>query len=215
MASVWGMYAISQPESVSPATVRLTPSTANEPLCATKRARLAGSAIVTRAPSPSGGRARAPRAAAVHVTLHQVSAQPVGEPERALEVDRGAGSPVGERREPQRLGHRLDREPPGLHRDRGQAAARARDAVADARVLEHAARPDPEASPRGPLLHRLHATQLFHESGEHHSSPRSTTIRASSPTSDAETPRPREACSSGSASPSHHDSPPPRTNGAL
>src|SRR5262245_4630115 len=48
------MYAISQVASVSPATVSETPSTASEPLCATKRASPAGSAIVARRPSPSG-----------------------------------------------------------------------------------------------------------------------------------------------------------------
>src|ERR1051325_136382 len=52
------MYAISQPESVSPATVRLTPSTDRLPFSATKRWSARGIASVTRRPSPSAATAR-------------------------------------------------------------------------------------------------------------------------------------------------------------
>src|SRR5262249_51904234 len=52
------MYAISQVESVRPATVRLTPATGSEPLRATNRASAGGSVSAMRASSPSAARAR-------------------------------------------------------------------------------------------------------------------------------------------------------------
>src|SRR5690606_34723154 len=52
-ASVWGIRATSNPVSVTPATVRLTPSTATDPFSAMERRRGAGTEIVMRRPSPS------------------------------------------------------------------------------------------------------------------------------------------------------------------
>ena len=68
------------------ATVSETPSMATEPFSATRGASAGGSEMVRRAPCPSGF-ARQHLADGVDVAGHQVTAEPVGEPQRPLQVD--------------------------------------------------------------------------------------------------------------------------------
>jgi hypothetical protein len=167
------MRAISQDCAVAGATVRLTPSDGErEPFSATKRAsasgRRDGDALAVALL-----RDEAHVADAVDVALHEDGRRSAGRAERALESSRRR--PRAMRRASVRLrglGDGLDGE---ACRARpatgGEAAAAHRDAVADARVLEHARGGDPEAAPGSPERSSIarDAADFFDDPAEHDS----------------------------------------------
>ena len=133
-ARVWGMSMTENPSGQTSTRVRLTPSTAIDPL-GTSSGVQAGSSVKARnSHSPSCRRSRR-IGRGVDVPLDEMAAQAVADPERPLEVDAVAGSLVAQVGAEQGLRPRLDLEPLALGGHDGQAAAVDRHALADRQRL--------------------------------------------------------------------------------
>ena len=130
---VSGISDTSNQSSPTALTVRLTPSTAIEPLRATSGACSRSSEKrSTRQASP--GSTAQHLAGAVDVALHDVPADPVAEGGGALDVDAIAGRDAAEGTRRDRDAHHIRGEPVGSLVDDGEAHAADRDRVAVLRV---------------------------------------------------------------------------------
>ena len=138
-----------KPSGSTSTSVRLTPSTAIEPL-GTIRGVQAGSMREGEELPLALGPALAEGGRGVDVPLDEVAAEPVADPQRPLEVHRVARRLVAQVRAEQRLGPGLDVEArPPLGRDDRQAAAVDGDALAERQRLDRRPRPG-RASAAGP-----------------------------------------------------------------
>src|ERR1700730_8054197 len=106
-------------------------------------------------------------AGAVDVTLHEVAAEPVGQPQRPLEVDGVAGGELAERRAAQCLDDVVGGPPPVADVHRREAAPVDGDRRAERRVLEHGRRVDLDARPVGVRDDRAYPAQLLDDPREH------------------------------------------------
>ena len=117
-SSVCGISATLNRSLSTSTSVRLTPSTATDPLLTICAASSAGQANQTVSHSPSATPGR-DAAEAVDVALHEVPAEAVAHAQRAFEVDAVAGPQVAEVGAAQRLGA-------GLEGERGRRRGRRR-----------------------------------------------------------------------------------------
>src|SRR5439155_27387363 len=104
----------------------------------------------------------------VDVTLHDVAAEPVAGPDRALEVHRVTGPQLAERAAGERLVDDVGRVPPGPDVDDGEAAAVVGDGVTHLGVLQDDAGLDHETV----AVALTEPSQLLDYAGEHSSSTR-------------------------------------------
>src|SRR5918995_5673719 len=105
---------------------------------------------------------------AVHVALYDVPPEPVRRAHRPLQVYGAALGEATQGAAPERLGHRVEDEGPGVELVHGQAYAVYRDAVADARAFEDAARGDAQARKRHlASFEPRDAPHLLNQPGEH------------------------------------------------
>src|SRR3954471_5976644 len=130
----------------------------------------------------------------VHVTLHDMPAEPVGGAQRELEVDLRPRLQLAQRRAPQRLLHHVGAEQlAAAHARRGQADAVDRHAVALAQLTgQGRAHAQPHAVRRA--VDAVDLTEILHEACEH-----APTTPAIEPIS-ARPPRPARSRGSGRAS---------------
>ena len=155
--------------SSSAATVRLTPSTATEPFGIRSGPRPAVlPSTSSRAPSPLRPDGRHP-ADPVHVSQHQMAAEPPVEPERPLEIHRVARRRARPRASRASVsGPRSKASRPGLALHHGEADAVDRHARAELEpprgLVRHDDSQPPPASDASPPPH---AAQLLDDPGEH------------------------------------------------
>ena len=172
-ARVWGMSMTENPSGATSTSVRLTPSTAIEPLGTMQR----GPARVEREGEElplALGPALAEDGRRVDVALDEVAAEPVADAQGPFEVDRRrrprgrrgwcGASVSGPACTVERVAARPSRP------DHGQAAAVDRDALAERERVARRPSPGQASVSRRPALlvaHRLDPAQSFDKSCEH------------------------------------------------
>ena len=173
MASVWGMSMTENASGQTSTRVRLTPSTAIEPLETRSGVQLGSIPKARNSHSPSWRRSRR-TAVGVDMTLDEMPSQAVADLQRPLEVDAIAGLRVSQVGAGQGLGPGLDLEVVRRGGDDRQAAAVDRHALAEfQRLAAGQARPDDRQAPAGVLLDNpLDPAQSFDQSREHVQAPR-------------------------------------------
>ena len=181
-ARVWGMSMTENPSAATSTSVRLTPSTAIEPL-GTIRGVQAGSMREGEELPLALGPALAEGGRGVDVPLDEVAAEAVADPERALEVHRGrpaASSPRLVRSRVSGPAWTSNRSPVG--RDDRQAAAVDRHALAERQRAPRQAGPGERraAGPQPSSSDPLDPAQRLDQSREH--DPSTSLIAIRSPT---------------------------------
>ena len=164
---VCGMTATVNESGPSAATVRLTPSTVIEPLSHDVAQDLGGRGDLDRDRAVGLRRAGADGADRVDVALHEVAAEPVGEPHRAFEVHAVADRQRADRGAGERLGDGIRGEAPLAQRHHGEAAAVHRDRRAELGVVEHRGGRELQARAVLDRLDRAHRAQLLDDPREH------------------------------------------------
>ena len=165
-ARVWGMSMTENPSDQTSTSVRLTPSTAIDPLETSKRVQEGSSVKARNSHSPSCRRSMKNRGG-VDMTLNKMAAQPIANPEGSLKVDPVAGSPVAQISAEQGLRPCLDLKPLAFAGNDREAATVDRDALAD-RQRRVQTGPDQEQSlARILVVDPLDPTKLLDQTCEH------------------------------------------------
>ncbi len=128
-ARVWGISMTEKPSGPTSTRVRLTPSTAIEPLETRSGVQLGSISKARNSHSPSGRRSRR-TGGRVDMALDEMASQAVAHFQGPLEVDTIAGSPIAQVGSGQGLGPGLDLEAGAGDCDDRQAAAVDRHALA-------------------------------------------------------------------------------------